>query len=82
MEKRQEFTLRRNEGEGNRTAAREYNQAQERFVKSGRVDHKARAAEPDFDDKAIRRELEHAEAIGKSHAAGEDPEVRRSYKKD
>jgi hypothetical protein len=82
VEKRKEITQQRNEGEGNRTAARECNQAQQRFVKSGQVDEKARAAERDFDDTAIRRELEHAEAIGKSHAAGEDPEVRRSYTKD
>jgi hypothetical protein len=67
----------RNEGEGNRTAARQYNQAQQRFIKSGKVDEKAREAERSLDDKAIRRELEHAEAIGKSHAAGEDPEVKR-----
>jgi hypothetical protein len=72
----------RNEGEGNRTAARHYNAAQQRFIKSGKVDEKAREAAHDFDDKAIRKELEHAEAIGKRHAAGEDPEVRRSYKKD
>jgi hypothetical protein len=82
MEKRKEFTQQRNEGEGNRTAAREYNQAQQRFVKSGQVDEKAREAERSLDDKAIRRELEHAEAIGKRHIAEEDPEVRRSPKKD
>jgi hypothetical protein len=67
----------RNEGEGNRTAAREYNRAQQRFVNSGQVDKKAREAEHDFDDAKIRRELEHAEAIGKRHIAEEDPEVRR-----
>ena len=32
----------RNEGEGNKTAAREYNEAQRRFVESGKVDEKAR----------------------------------------
>ena len=72
MEKEKYFTQQRNEGEGNRTAAREYNQAQQRFIKSGNVDQKAREAERD-----IRRELEHAEAIGKRHAAEEDPEVKR-----
>jgi len=71
-----------NEGEGNRTAAREYNQAQQRFVQSGKVDDKARQAERDIRNEDIRRELEHAEAIGKSHAAGEDPEVARRDKKD
>lgn len=72
-------TQQRNEGEGNRTAAREYNQAQQRFVKSGQVDEKAREAERDLDDEKIRRELEHAEAVGKRHIAKEDPEVKRRY---
>jgi hypothetical protein len=67
----------RNEGEGNRTAAREYNQAQQRFVKSGKVEEKAREAERDLGDAAIRRELEHAEAVGKRHIAEEDPAVKR-----
>jgi hypothetical protein len=71
MDKHKEFTQQRNEGEGNRTAAREYNQAQQRFVKSGQVDQKAHEAERDLDDEKIRRELEHAEAVGRSHAAKE-----------
>jgi len=82
MEKRKEFTQSRNEGEGNRTAAREYNEAQRRFVKSGQVDERARDAERDLNEDTIRRELEHAEAIGKRHVAEEDPEVRRPYKKN
>jgi hypothetical protein len=76
------ITQQKNEGEGNRTAAREYNQAQQRFVQSGKVEDKARQAERDIRDKDIRQELEHAETVGKSHAAGEDPEVTRRYKKD
>lgn len=67
----------RNEGEGNRTAAREYNEAQRRFVKSGRVDEKAREAEKSLDRE--KRELERAEAIGKSREKAEDPEVTRKY---
>jgi hypothetical protein len=82
VENRKEFTPQRNEGEGNRTAAREYNQAQRRFVKSGQVDDKARQAERDLQDADIRRELEHAEAVGKRHDAPEDPEITRRYKKD
>ena len=81
-DKDKELTAPRNEGEGNRTAAREYNEAQQRFVRSGQVDQKARDAERDIRDRDIRRELEHAEAIGRSHAAEEDPVIRRSYKKD
>ena len=34
----------RNEGEGNRTAARQFNAAQRRFVRSGRIEEAARAA--------------------------------------
>jgi hypothetical protein len=82
MEKRKQFTLQHNEGEGNHTAAREYNQAQQRFIRLGQVDRRAHEAERDMRDRDIRRELEHAEAIGKRHIAEEDPEVRRSYRKD
>ena len=79
MDRKQKDNIQKsqNEGEGNRTAAREYNQAQQRFVKSGRVDQKAKAAERDLDDRNIRRDLEHAEAIGKRHVAEEDPQVKR-----
>jgi hypothetical protein len=77
MEKNKEATKQRNEGEGNRTAAREYNEAQQRFVKSGQVDEKAQEAKRDMTDPSIRRELEHAETIGKRHAAAEDPQVKR-----
>lgn len=75
-------TQQRNEGEGNRTAAREYNESQQRFVRSGQVNDKAREAERDIRSDDIRRELEHAEAVGRRHAAKEDPEVTRRYKKD
>jgi len=64
-----------NEGEGNKTAAREYNEAQQRFVKSGQVEEKARQAERAMDGPE-RQELEKAEAAGKRHAAEEDPEVK------
>ncbi|HWD60010.1 MAG TPA: hypothetical protein VG308_17130 [Stellaceae bacterium] len=79
MEKKKEFATQRNEGEGNRTAAREYNEAQHRFVSGGKVDEKAREAARDMDKASIRRELEHAEAVGRRHAAKEDPEVKRRY---
>lgn len=67
----------RNEGEGNRTAAREYNEEQQRFVKAGKVGEAARRAERDLNDRNIRQELEHAEAVGKRHIAEEDPAVKR-----
>ena len=62
----------RNEGEGNRTAAREYNRATEKFAASGKVDAKAREAAKAVDGPegdALRR----AEQAGKAHAHGEDP---------
>jgi hypothetical protein len=67
----------RNEGEGNKTAARQYNEAQHRFAESGQVKDKAREAEEALD--RDQRELERAEAVGKRHAAKEDPEVKRKY---
>jgi hypothetical protein len=60
-----------NEGEGNKTAARAYNKDAERFAKSGKVEKKAREAQQAVDG-AEGKELAHAEAIGKSHSAGED----------
>jgi hypothetical protein len=66
----------RNEGEGNRTAAREYNQAQRDFARSGKVKESAKAAR-----KAVEGveadELRDAELVGKRHVADEDPEVKR-----
>ena len=65
----------RNEGEGNKTAGRRYNEAQRRFVESGKVEDKAREAEEALDGPE-HTELQKAEAIGKGHSAGEDPKVR------
>jgi Protein of unknown function (DUF2934) len=62
-----------NEGEGNRTAARQYNEAQQRFVRSGKVEKKAREAQ-----KAIEgeegKELREAETVGRQRVAEKDPE--------
>jgi hypothetical protein len=76
MNKDKDFTGKSNEGEGNRTAAREYNEAQQQFVHSGKVEQKAHEAERDLRNREIRRELERAEVVGKRHAAAEDPEVK------
>ncbi len=67
-------TTQRNEGEGNRTAARRYNDAQQRFAKSGKVEKQAREAEKALEGEE-RAELEKAESAGKSHIAEEDPEI-------
>ena len=75
--KHERNTASRNEGEGNKTAARKYNEAQQRFVESGQVDGKAREAERALD--RDKRELQRAEAIGKRHKVAEDPEITRKY---
>lgn len=63
----------KNQGEGNVEAARRYDQSQQQFVKSGKVEQAARDAAPDSAQQA--RELERAEEEGRSHAKGEDPAV-------
>jgi hypothetical protein len=67
-----------NEGEGNQTAARAYNDAQRRFVKSQQVEENAREAERALDGPEAQQ-LADAEAIGRSHMAEEDPAVHRDY---
>jgi hypothetical protein len=74
--KQPQDSTQQNEGEGNRTAAREYNEAQRRFVESGKVDKKAREAEHALDTPE-KRAMERAEAVGKSHKRAEDPEITR-----
>jgi hypothetical protein len=64
----------RNEGEGNKTAAREYNEAQRRFVSGGKDEAAARDAEQALEGPE-QAELRAAEAIGKSRAG---PRNRRS----
>jgi hypothetical protein len=66
----------KNEGEGNKTAARHYNEDQHRFVQSGAVDQKAKEAERALEG-SEGKELERAEGAGKSHAKGEDPALKK-----
>ena len=61
----------RNEGEGNKTAAREYNKETTAFAKSGQVEGKAREAKQAVDGKDADK-LREAEREGKSHSHGED----------
>ncbi|HEY1935444.1 MAG TPA: hypothetical protein VGG99_25835 [Acetobacteraceae bacterium] len=67
----------RNEGEGNKTAARRFNRDQIGFAHSGKVDQAAREAEHALDT-AEGRDLREAEREGKRHAHGEDPAVAQS----
>ncbi len=54
------------QGEGNYTAARRHRESAEAFVESGRVEPAARDAAPH--DSAEAREMQDAEAAGRSHA--------------
>jgi hypothetical protein len=81
MGNRPDFTKQRNEVGGNRTAAREYNQPQQRFLKSRRIDETASEAAHDLSKEAIRRELAHAETVGRRHPVGDEPDLGPSYKK-
>lgn len=66
------------QGEGDYESARRYDQAQQDFVKSGKVDEAARKAKPQSE--AERKEMEQAEKTGLSHSKGEDPALPHSTK--
>jgi len=61
----------KNEGEGNKTAARHYNEDQHDFVKSGKVPGAAREAK-DAVKGAEGEELRRAEEEGRSKSKGEN----------
>ncbi len=65
-----------NEGEGNRTAAKQYNDAQKKFADSGKVGPAATDAAKAVDG-AEGSELRKAEEIGKGHSHGEDPQLKK-----
>jgi hypothetical protein len=66
----------KNQGEGDREAARRYNEDQQAFVQSGKV--KQAAEDAKGQDPA---EAEAAEKAGKSHAKEFDPAETRDYRK-
>ena len=67
----------RNEGEGSRSAARDYTKRTRAFVKTGRARKAARKAAAALDTPEAAQ-LRAAEIKGKSAARGEDPKL---YKK-
>jgi hypothetical protein len=69
-------SMQKNEGEGNRTAAREYNDAAHRFVQSGRVQESSERAKSAVEG-SEKAELDRAEKVGKSKIREEDPAVER-----
>ena len=74
--KTQPLSSQENEGEGNKTAARRYNEAQRDFAQSGKVEEKAREAEQALKGPE-RAGMTRAENIGRRRSAGEDPAVKR-----
>lgn len=62
-----------NQGEGNRDAARRFNQDEQAFVASGKVDDAAKRAAPQGQKEAD--EMARAEQAGRRHAKDEDPTV-------
>lgn len=68
-----------NQGEGNREAAREYNEEQRKFVEAGRVEEAATEAAEAVESDEQRARLENAERKGKSKATEFDPNVKRDY---
>jgi len=67
-----------NEGEGNRTAAREFNQKQQDFAKSGRVEEAAEEAREALEGRE-GEELEVARKQAASRAREHDPAEQRDY---
>ena len=68
-----------NQGEGNREAAKRYNEAQRTFVKKGHVEERAKKAREEVErDPATYAAAERA---GKARAAEDDPQVHRDYRK-
>jgi hypothetical protein len=70
------MSTQKNEGEGNRTAAKQYNEAQKTFAQSGKVDAAAKDAAKAVDGPE-NSELQKAEEEGKRHAHGEDPQLKK-----
>jgi hypothetical protein len=70
------MSTQKNEGEGNHTAAKQYNDAQKSFAQSGKVEPAAKAAARAVDGPEAA-ELRKAEKIPKRHARGEDPQLKK-----
>jgi hypothetical protein len=71
----QDFEDQVNQGEGNKSAARDYNKKATEHARQGDVEREAREASDAVDIEG--GELRKAEQAGKEHIAEEDPEVRR-----
>lgn len=70
--------LNRNEGEGSRSAAREFNKDEKEFVNDGKVDEAAKKARHAVEGREAT-ELRKAEETGRRQAKEVDPSVKRKY---
>jgi hypothetical protein len=70
------MTAQKIEGEGNYTAAKRYDDAQKKFAQSGKVGPAAEDAAKAVDGPE-GPELRKAEELGKRHARGEDPLLKK-----
>jgi hypothetical protein len=62
-----------NQGEGNKSAARDYNKGASEHARSGKVEEEGKKAREALDSEGD--ELRRAEEVGKSRVAEEDPEL-------
>ena len=62
------------EGEGSYSAAKDYDERQKKFMKSGKMDDAPRQAAPKSADE--ERAMQKAERAGKQRAKGEDPALK------
>ncbi|MDZ3837110.1 MAG: hypothetical protein U0S49_07020 [Rhodospirillales bacterium] len=65
-----------NQGEGNREAAKAYNEETQRFVEAGKVEKSAADAKAAVEGEE-KAELEEAERVGLARAKEFDPNVKR-----
>ena len=69
----------RNEGEGSKTADKDYRKGATEHAKSGRSEEAAKEAKAALDS-GEEQKLHKAEEEGKKHSKGEDPELYRKNK--
>jgi hypothetical protein len=66
----------KNEGEGSRSGARQYDEGATQHADKGRSPDEAKKAARDLDDPGERRAMEEAEKVGRGHAKEEDRLLR------
>jgi hypothetical protein len=70
----------KNEGEGSRSGAKQYDDAATHHAEKGDTESEARDAARDLADPAKRKDLQQAESTGRERSKGEDPQLRQGEK--